>query len=78
MIATAVRGDFNGTDLMRDPDERTSRWIGVGAFFLGAVLCNGALPADMLPINCALFAVDSALITAWLLLRAIKCGDGSR
>lgn len=76
MIPRGAYGQFGDAEVMRDPEERASRWIGLTAFFIGAVLVNGSLPADMLPINRALFAVDCALVTAWLLLLAVRSGDG--
>lgn len=54
------------------------RWAGVGAFFFGAVLLNTNLPADMLPINRTLFAVNCALITVWMVLRVLHNGEGPR
>ena len=78
MIYRGANTRLGGSAVMVDPGKRASRWIGLAAFFIGAVFLNGSLPADMLPINRALFAVDCALITAWLLLLAVRSGDGRR
>lgn len=36
------------------------------------------LPADMLPINQAMFEIDCALIADWLLVLALRSGAGRR
>ena len=64
--------------MLPDPQDRRLRWFGFFGFYVGAVLSNVGLPADMLPINRALFAINCALIGSWLLVLADRSGEERR
>ena len=59
---------------MPDPQSRGLRWIGLGAFCVGATLMDFMLPRDMLPLNQVLFEIDCVLIANLLLVLAIRSG----